>query len=465
MDRLERPAAREPAERHDHERAVRHDHGDERELLLERRRLPHVDGVLAQQAPASSCASPAGYSGLASGAHTFRVTVSNFYGSQAATYSWTISAPAGSAPTVTITNGPGSSTTSSVANFYWSTSGTVTSTTCTLDNLSPVACASPASYGNISLGSHTFKVTVSNASGSNTATYNWSVTGSLPSVWISSGPSLSTMLTSANFYFYTYGSVQTTTCSLDGDTPVACTSPKGYSGLAPGTHSFRVTVSNAAGSQSASYMLDRARRDGLGPDGRTDDHPRLVDDGHERDLRVVDLRNRHGHHVLARRRGGDLVLVADDLLLARGRHALFRVTVANSFGSQSATYNWTVAAPAPPGTAPTVSITDGPGGSTTSTSASFGWTTSGTVSSTVCSLDGATAVTCSSPAGYNGLAVGSHTFKVTVSNTYGNASANYNWTITAPSSGSAPTVNVTSVPRRARSRRTRASPGRRAASS
>ncbi len=397
-------------------------------------------------APASSCASPAGYSGLASGAHTFRVTVSNFYGSQAATYSWTISAPAGSAPTVTITNGPGSSTTSSVANFYWSTSGTVTSTTCTLDNLSPVACASPASYGNISLGSHTFKVTVSNASGSNTATYNWSVTGSLPSVWISSGPSLSTMLTSANFYFYTYGSVQTTTCSLDGDTPVACTSPKGYSGLAPGTHSFRVTVSNAAGSQSASYMWTVLGGTGSAPTVALTTTPASSTTATNATFAWSTSGTVTG--TTCSLDGAAAISCSSPTTyssLAVGTHS-FRVTVANSFGSQSATYNWTVAAPAPPGTAPTVSITDGPGGSTTSTSASFGWTTSGTVSSTVCSLDGATPAACSSPAGYNGLAVGSHTFKVTVGNTYGNASATYNWTITAPSSGSAPTVNVTSGP-------------------
>ena len=482
------------------------------------------------------CTSPAGYSGLAAGPHSFRVTVSNFYGSQSATYSWTITSPAGSAPTATFTSGPGSSTTSSVANFYWATTGTVSSTTCTLDNLSPVSCSSPASYGNISIGSHVFRVTVSNATGSNTATYNWTVTGSLPSVWISSAPSLSTMATFATFYFYTFGTVTSLTCSLDGEAPVPCTSPKSYAGLAPGTHNFKVTVANGAGSQSASYMwtvlggtgspptvsltsapassttdttagfawstsgtvtgttcsLDGAAAlacsspasyTGLavGPHSfrvtvsnsfgtrppptagpsprrrprarrRRHDHRRagLEHDRDRRELRVVDDGPRDGHHVLARRRRGDRMLLACGYTgLGTGPHA-FRVTVSNTFGNQSATYNWTISPPAA-GSAPTVTVTGGPGSSTLSTDATFSFTTTGIVATTTCSLDGGAGTTCNSPKGYGGLVVGPHSFKVTVSNEYGSNSATYSWTI-APQAG---------LPRRSRSRRTAARRGRR----
>src|SRR3954470_16224223 len=83
--------------------------------------------------------------------------------------------------------------------------------------------------------------------------------------------------------------------------------------------------------------------------------------------------------------------------------------------------------PAP--SAPGVGLTSGPASSTTSTSASFTWTTTGTVSSTTCSLDGAAPTACSSPRSYSGLALGGHSFRVTVSNSAGSSSATANWSI------------------------------------
>jgi chitodextrinase len=80
---------------------------------------------------------------------------------------------------------------------------------------------------------------------------------------------------------------------------------------------------------------------------------------------------------------------------------------------------------------PSVHISSAPASSTSSTSASFSWTTSGTVSSTTCSLDGNTAVACSSPTSYSGLAAGSHSFRVVVSNSSGASSNSYSWTVTA----------------------------------
>jgi uncharacterized protein YkwD len=99
-------------------------------------------------------------------------------------------------------------------------------------------------------------------------------------------------------------------------------------------------------------------------------------------------------------------------------------------------YYWTqdfgsyVDAGAPPPAAPTVSLTSTPASSTSSTTASFGWTTSGSLSSTTCSLDGASPAACSSPRSYSGLTAGSHSFVVTVSNSSGANSADFSWTVT-----------------------------------
>jgi uncharacterized protein YkwD len=133
---------------------------------------------------ATSCTSPKAYSGLAVGSHTFRVTVANSAGSASAAYPWTITTttpppppppPTTSAPRVTLTSGTGRLTTSHSATFTWTTSGTVTSTTCSLDYGTPVSCSSPWQASNLQRGSHRFTVTVSGPGGSSTASAAWYV--------------------------------------------------------------------------------------------------------------------------------------------------------------------------------------------------------------------------------------------------------------------------------------------------
>ncbi len=133
------------------------------------------------------CSSPKSYTGLASGTHTFRVTVSNSYGSSSASYTWGVTTQSSTtppssggtggstAPTVKITSGPGSWTTSTSATFSWSTTGTVTSTTCSLDGGAPVSCSSPKAYSGLARGSHRFTVTVSSSAGTASASYGWSI--------------------------------------------------------------------------------------------------------------------------------------------------------------------------------------------------------------------------------------------------------------------------------------------------
>jgi uncharacterized protein YkwD len=262
------------------------------------------------------------------------------------------------APTVTLTSVPGSSTTSTSATFGWTTTGSPTGTTCSLDGAFPTACSTPTSYSGLAVGSHSFLVTVSNSAGSNSVSYNWTVTssGTRPTVTLTSTPAASTTSTSASFAWTTTGSPTGTTCSLDGAFPSACSSPAAYSGLAIGTHTFVVTVSNGAGSNSASY-------------------------------------------------------------------------------------SWTVTSS---GSAPTVSFSSTPTASNTSPNASFSWTTTGSVTGTTCSLDGAFPSACSSPASLSGLEIGTHTFVVTVSNGAGSGSASYSWTVKAAKVP--PTVSFTRVP-------------------
>ena len=117
-----------------------------------------------------------------------------------------------------------------------------------------------------------------------------------------------------------------------------------------------------------------------------------------------------------------------------------------------ATSGTTTPPPPPPPAAPaTPTITAGPSGSTTATSASFSFSTDDSAATFSCSLDGAASSSCSSPKAYSSLATGSHTFAVKATNSTGtSAAASRTWTVTAaapPPSATAPaTPTITAGP-------------------
>jgi hypothetical protein len=110
-------------------------------------------------------------------------------------------------------------------------------------------------------------------------------------------------------------------------------------------------------------------------------------------------------------------------------------------------YSWTFSATAADGDAstytrsgtvtvgspPTVTITSEPPSISSSPAAAFAFTTAGLDPAdvtTACSIDGAAAVSCTSPFPASGLANGSHTFRVDTADTHGGGgSATYTWTV------------------------------------
>jgi hypothetical protein len=73
-----------------------------------------------------------------------------------------------------------------------------------------------------------------------------------PETAISAAPAPFTTSTAANFSFNASETSSTFECSLDGGSWGACASPKSYSGLALGAHSFAVRARDAAGNVDAS---------------------------------------------------------------------------------------------------------------------------------------------------------------------------------------------------------------------
>ncbi|WP_457974440.1 phytase [Arthrobacter sp. D1-17] len=98
-------------------------------------------------------------------------------------------------------------------------------------------------------------------------------------------------------------------------------------------------------------------------------------------------------------------------------------------------------------TAPETTITSGPPATSTSTSASFAFTSSEANSTFQCSLDGAPRVACTSPRTYTGLSIGSHTFSVWSTDAAGNTdatAATQTWSV-GSSGGTSETVTLTAT--------------------
>src|SRR5581483_4547794 len=137
--------------------------------------------------PAHTCTSPTTLTGLSPGPYTFAVRVVNASGSAHAVVTWTVvaatSAPPPAAPSVTITSGPGATTTASSAWFSISAAN-ASSIACSIDNGLPAPCSAPVSYSGIAPGVHIFTVTATSGSLSTSASYAWTVSGLPANIWI-----------------------------------------------------------------------------------------------------------------------------------------------------------------------------------------------------------------------------------------------------------------------------------------
>ena len=202
----------------------------------------------------STCSSPAGYSGLNQGSHTFSVKARDTSGNQsgATSVSWTIDTTAPPAPL--ISSSPANPTTQTTASFSFSDSEAGVRFICQLDTSAAVTCSSRVSYSALGQGTHMFSVQAQDAAGnpSSATTFSWTIdTTPPPQPVITSTPANPTNQTTASFSFSDTEAGVRFLCQLDTSAFLACASPKSYSGLSQGTHKFAVKVQDAAGNQSS----------------------------------------------------------------------------------------------------------------------------------------------------------------------------------------------------------------------
>jgi hypothetical protein len=167
-------------------------------------------------------------------------------------------------PDTTITGSPGIATSNTSASFTFTGVDNVTAAgsltfECQLDGAAYGPCTSPTSYAGLAAGSHTFTVRAKDAAGNvdpQPAVHTWTIDQTAPETVITSGPPSSTTSTDASFQFTSPETGTSFECSLDSAAFAACTSPKAYSGLAAGAHTFSVRARDAAGNldpSAASY--------------------------------------------------------------------------------------------------------------------------------------------------------------------------------------------------------------------
>jgi hypothetical protein len=388
----------------------------------------------------ASCSSPQGYSNLADGSHTFQVKATDTAGNTStASYPWTVDTVA--PPTPTITSNPPSQTTSTSATFGFADAETGVTLLCQLDGGGFSTCSSPKSYSGLVSGVHTFDVKASDAAGneSTLASYTWTVGATaIPAPTFSATPPDPSTLTSASFSFSDSQADVTFECSLDDASYDACTSPASLSGLADGSHTFRVRARDSGGNFSAAQSYTWTV-DTTAPAETITSKPPNPSNSTTSSFSFTASETASFECSLD---GADFASCSSPQGysgLVEGSHT-FQLKATDGAGNMSTTsYTWTVDT-----TAPSTTITSKPPNPSNSAAASFSFTASETASFE-CSLDGAAFASCSSPKGYSGLADGSHTFRVRATDQAGNTgqAASFGWTI----STAAPTTpTITSNP-------------------
>ncbi|KAA1395692.1 FG-GAP-like repeat-containing protein [Aeromicrobium ginsengisoli] len=197
------------------------------------------------------CASPYTTAPLGNGSHTFQARATDAAGNTDATpasRTFTVDAD-DTAPKTRIDSGPANITNQTSATFTFSADEPATFE-CSLDAGAYSACHSGDTFGSLDSGTHTFAVRATDLAGNvdpTPATRSWIVDTTPPQTTITGGPSALSLSSIARFAFTSSEGSSSFQCRLDGGTWQACTSPRTYTGVHLGNHTFSVRAIDPAG--------------------------------------------------------------------------------------------------------------------------------------------------------------------------------------------------------------------------
>ena len=302
----------------------------------------------------------------------------------------------------------------------------------------------------LSEGAYTAVASQSDAAG-NTRTssaHTFSVDTTAPSTAIIAGPGAATSSTYASFHFNSSEPGSSFQCRLDGSAWGACTSPKSYSGLSEGSHTFEVRATDRAGNvdpdpESATWSVNLSLPTvslGSPADGSAtnDTTPAFsgsagtaAGDSENVSLKIYKVEG--GSDVLVQTRtavrssGDGSWSTTASPALEDGLYVVHAEQDGSAGTGYSASRSFSVDT-----VAPSTSLGVAPPSATASTDASFSLSSSEAGSSFECRLDGGDWAACSSPKAYSGLGAGAHTFQVRAIDAAGNADAtpaSHTWTV------------------------------------
>jgi hypothetical protein len=215
-------------------------------------------------------------------------------------------------------------------------------------------------------------------------------------------------------------------CQLDGGGFAACTSPKSYSGLGNGSHTFQVRAIDGAGNvdptpASVTWTIDTTAPnttiDSIPPDPSASNSASFSFSGTDAATGVASFECKLDA-------GGFAACTSPQNYsgLADGSHTfqVRAVDALNNVDPTPASFTWLVDT-----TAPDTTITGNPP-AVTGANASFTFTGSDAgsgVASFECKLDAGSFAACTSPQSYTGLSAGGHTFQVRAIDAVGNVDA------------------------------------------
>ena len=433
----------------------------------------------------ADCTSPWTTAALADGAHTASVRATDAAGNtdgSPATRAFTVSTgppPDTTAPDTTITEGPTGTTDDETPTFAFTSTEPGSVYECRVDAAAWGECASPWTTAALSDGPHTASVRATDAAGNtdgSPATRSFTVASSppadttAPQTAIASGPSGTTSSADASFAFSSSESGSTFECRLDDGAYASCESPKGYTDLGAGSHTFTVRATDAAGNTD-STPATRTWTIDVPPSG--DDHepvaaftysPASPTPGQAVSFDATSATCQDTPCSYTWVDDGPDGPSGGQWPLGTGRSMAFtfqevgvkrvRVSVTDADGDRDSTMTAvTVAQAAPPAdtTAPDTTITSGPSDTTSDSTPTFAFSASEEGSTFECRVDDGAWADCASPWTLSVLADGPHAVAVRATDAAGNTDASpatSAFTVaTAPApGGGAPDTTIESGP-------------------